>query len=79
MNYTDETLPFHCGECDHEVEGVEMMELHISACHPEYNPSDIVKFARTWADAVYEAMEDWNYDQLTPSQKRAYRADQHGR
>lgn len=78
MTYTDKNIPIECPECGCLEEGKDAMLSHVIDFH-NYSPEEAVQRVDDWAEAVHEKQDDWNYNQLSAGQKRAYRADQHGR
>lgn len=75
---TDKTIEIECGECNVTIEGLELMVSHIIEFHPSYSLHEAAAFAEKWLEAAYDKHDEHNYNQLSSSQKRAYRADQNG-
>lgn len=79
MNYTDMTIEITCSECEKIIAGIDSMAAHIMQEHQQYTAQEAIKYAQDWAEAAYEKQDQWEYDHLSASQQRAYRATQNGR
>jgi len=58
--YTDADIPINCSECDVLEEGIPAMEQHVLATHPQYSPTEVTDYVRSWADSVYEDIDAHN-------------------
>lgn len=75
---TDANIEIECQECEALVVGKRAIRSHILHWHPQYSREQASYYADLWTEGAHERAEEWDYDQLTESQKQSYRATWHG-